>query len=241
MQKSKMIRAVAIICAVFLCVLLVACQTYESELESTTSTESSIIIPDVLNSEEAVAKNIISSLGLFPDVQYSYDDTVAEGKVIRTTPNVGDTVSKGDAVVLSISKGPQIVKPKSEKFNFDGVYENSSDYQKASVRKEEGVLYIDCDVTFMSVGSKFKVPEEGLASTDEDFVFSIPIKITNISQSNYGQLAYQNKFTIEIPLDELGDSAPTRIYLNLDSTYLDPNVASIPVTRQIRAWFAFEW
>lgn len=236
-----MIRAVAIICAVFLCVLLVACQTYESELESTTSTESPIIIPDVLNSEEAVAKNIISSLGLFPDIQYRYNDTVAQGKVIRTTPDVGSTVKMGDTVVLFVSKGPQIVKPKEGSFCFDDVYEDSADNQQASVRKENGILYIDCNVVFLSVRTKYVVPEEGFASTDPNFMFSIPIKITNISQNDVGHLASRNKFTIEIPLDELGDNAPTHIYLNLDRTDLDPGAGFLPVTTRKRAWFALKW
>ncbi len=233
-------KTVSLILALALMVSLNACTNASVQSATEPPNESSVTIPDVRDSEESVAKNLISSCGLFPDVEYRYDDVVVEGNVIETMPSVGSTVKKGDTITIVISQGPKIVKPKNGKFKFDDVYKDDANNMKASVRKEEGILYIDCDVIFSSAGTKYKVPEKAFASTDENFVFSIPIKVTNISQSDYGYLASQNKFTIEIPLDELGESNPTRIYLNLDRTDY-PYGNNVPLIRRIRAWFAFEW
>ena len=207
---------------------------------SGSASKDSVTIPDVTGSEESVAKNILSSQGLLPDVQYAYSDTVAEGNVIETVPAVGSAVAKGDAVAVYVSKGPSIVKPKDGRFYFDDVHKDSQDNMKASVRKENGILYLECDVTFLSVGREYVVPEVGYASTDADFMFSIPIKITDISHSYDGLLAY-NKFTIEIPLDELGDHNPSRVYLNLDRIEYPNGPDSYKQVYKKRAWFAFDW
>ncbi|MBQ8909956.1 MAG: PASTA domain-containing protein [Oscillospiraceae bacterium] len=231
-------KVVSLILALALIVSLNACTNASVQSATEPPNESSITIPDVCNSEESVAKNLISSCGLFPDVEYRYDDIVVAGNVIETMPSVGSTVKKGDTITIVISQGPKIVKPKSGSFRFYDVYSTDTDCMKASVRKEEGILYIDCDVVFAA--RRYKVPEKAFASTDEDYLFSIPIKVTNISQSDHESGNYRNKFTIEIPLDELGDSNPTHIYLNLDRTDY-PFGDNAPLTTRVRAWFKFVW
>ena len=216
------------------------------------STEPPLTVPDIRNMEEDVAKNIVSSYGIIPNIQYQYDDLVAEGNVIGIEPDINSTIQKGDTVTIFISKGPSIVKPQNATIYWNNVYDDIwEDEWNASIRRENGVIYIDCEVEF-GTNVRWKPDSyagEGLASTDSSFVSSIPIKVTNIayeSQPSYfgtvqiGTITI-NKFTIEIPADELGVNNPSQLYVRLDAEHKPLHNAYKYYETDVNVWFAINW
>ena len=67
--------------------------------------EDTLTVPDVYNKDANIAKQQISLAQLVPEIQTINDDTVEEGKVIRTSPERGDPVAAGDKVILFVSTG----------------------------------------------------------------------------------------------------------------------------------------
>lgn len=67
--------------------------------------EDTLTVPDVYNLDANIAKQQLSLAKLVPEVQTINDDTVEEGKVIRTSPERGDPVAAGDKVILFVSTG----------------------------------------------------------------------------------------------------------------------------------------
>ena len=67
--------------------------------------EDTLTVPDVYNLDANIAKQQLSLAKLVPEVQTINDDTVEEGKVIRTSPERGDPVAAGDKVIIFVSTG----------------------------------------------------------------------------------------------------------------------------------------
>ncbi len=65
---------------------------------------------DVVKKEEDDAKTALEELGLVVKLEEAYDDSIAKGKVISTTPEAKEQVSEGMEVTVVISKGPKTVK-----------------------------------------------------------------------------------------------------------------------------------
>ena len=63
-------------------------------------------VPAVTNVSEENARQMISNAGLRPASQYESSDTVPAGYVIRCSPGVGSSVSKGTTVTITVSSGP---------------------------------------------------------------------------------------------------------------------------------------
>jgi serine/threonine-protein kinase len=66
-------------------------------------------IPDLRNQVEADAKARLEGLGLAVARSEDFDDTIAVGRVIRTTPPAGGSAARGSTVTLVVSKGPDLV------------------------------------------------------------------------------------------------------------------------------------
>lgn len=78
----------------------------EDQVTLTVAThEDTLTVPDVYNLDANIAKQQLSLAKLVPEVQTINDDTVEEGKVIRTSPERGDPVAAGDKVILFVSTG----------------------------------------------------------------------------------------------------------------------------------------
>ena len=81
----------------------------------------------------------------------------------------------------------------------------------------EGVLYIDCSVTFAST-FEWSDPSDtgkimGIASLNDSFEKTVPIsaKYTN-KQCKANE---RQDFMLEIPLNSLGEGTPTNVYIKL--------------------------
>lgn len=78
----------------------------EDQVTLTVAThEDTLTVPDVYNLDANIAKQQLSLAKLVPEVQTINDDTVEEGKVVRTSPERGDPVAAGDKVILFVSTG----------------------------------------------------------------------------------------------------------------------------------------
>ncbi len=68
-----------------------------------------IEVPDFTGKDAGDAEKALRKLGLEVDTTATYDDEVAENKVIEQDPG-GGTLFKGDTVELTVSKGPELVE-----------------------------------------------------------------------------------------------------------------------------------
>lgn len=64
-------------------------------------------IPDVTGATKEDAKYRLEQEGFMVDFAESYHDTVKEGKVIKTSPDVGTEQPKGSTVYITVSKGKE--------------------------------------------------------------------------------------------------------------------------------------
>ncbi|SHF40288.1 Stk1 family PASTA domain-containing Ser/Thr kinase [Streptoalloteichus hindustanus] len=62
-------------------------------------------IPKVANFERATAENVLRGADLVPRVREENDDSVEQGKVVRTDPDTGVQVLRGAEVTVVVSKG----------------------------------------------------------------------------------------------------------------------------------------
>ncbi len=68
-----------------------------------------IVVPDVSNDTEALAKMTLKQAGFINiEIEQAYDDTVKEGKVIKTEPLAGSQISGEKTLTLYISKGVEV-------------------------------------------------------------------------------------------------------------------------------------
>ena len=72
---------------------------------ATQTTQAAPALPDLTNQSEAVATQTVSSFELVPQVVYEASSTVPEGFVIRTVPDAGIRVGRGEPVRLVVSSG----------------------------------------------------------------------------------------------------------------------------------------
>ncbi len=67
-------------------------------------------VPATANLTRKVASEKLKQAGFAVDVVTANSDTVAPGLVIHSEPSAGTTVTRGSAVVLTVSNGPKLVK-----------------------------------------------------------------------------------------------------------------------------------
>ena len=63
---------------------------------------------NIINAELRVARYRLDQLGIEYDEVEDYSDSITVGRVIKTIPDVGETVKKGERITLVTSKGPQV-------------------------------------------------------------------------------------------------------------------------------------
>lgn len=72
---------------------------------ATTTAQAAPQLPDLTNQSEAVATQTIQSLELVAVVEYEASSTVPEGFVLRTIPDAGIRIGRGEPVRLIVSSG----------------------------------------------------------------------------------------------------------------------------------------
>lgn len=77
---------------------------------STGKSIKSVAIPDVFNLDEDKGKKALDDAKLVSTVDYKFDSSVEEGKVISTDPAAGTVVNEGTKVTIYVSKGSEKIK-----------------------------------------------------------------------------------------------------------------------------------
>jgi serine/threonine-protein kinase len=67
-----------------------------------------VVIPDVAGRSESDATAQLEAEGLDVHVERQYNDSVADGEAIRTSPRAGRNARAGDDVTLYVSRGPHL-------------------------------------------------------------------------------------------------------------------------------------
>ena len=192
-----------------------------------------VSIPDVIDTDEASAKNILSSNSLIPSIKYEYDNDIKQGNVIKTTPAVGTQVDKNSKITVYISNGPSYIQSKGSRMEWYSISDGKDDWSFHAPYIEKDVLYIECNVAFACAMEWKDTYNEGLlggiASITDSFDKTIPISAEYEKQS--WSANESQSFTLNIPLSDLNISKPTDMYLKLSMN--DGN--------QIRVNFYMTW
>lgn len=198
-----------------------------------------ITVPDVSGVDEATAKNVLSSNGLIPYVEYVYDDTVAEGNVIGTDPIAGSQVEKNTRVKLNISKGAAYLESKASRITWTNISAGQQDnWEFYTPYIQEETLYIQCHDVKFATGITWKDNYQkgilfGEACITDTFDKTVPVSATYEKQSwapNEPQ-----SFTLAIPLSDLNENRPTTMHIKL--TALDAYYNNV----QISISFTMTW
>lgn len=72
--------------------------------------EDKIKIPDTLGQEMQKAKETLEKVGFNVKIEYTYDDNVANGQVVKMNPESGTESDKAKTITLYISKGSKNIK-----------------------------------------------------------------------------------------------------------------------------------
>ena len=216
-------RVLALVMSIIFVLCLAACggsavNETEAPTEAPTIDER-ITIPDIEDTDEATAKNLLSSNALIPKIEYEYNDSVEQGNVIRTSPNIGSKVDKNSKVTVYISKGSSTVQSTSSRASWKYVSTNGKDnWMFNNPYIIENTLYIECtEVTFARAIKWQDTYNEGkivgVASITDSFDKTVPVEAKYEKQS--WDANEKQTFTIEVPLSDLNESRPTDMYLRL--------------------------
>lgn len=72
--------------------------------------EEAISVPSVIGLSEDEAKNTLEDYGLLVKREYEYSDTIEAGNVIKTSPDNGADIQKGDTVTIIVSRGKEVIE-----------------------------------------------------------------------------------------------------------------------------------
>lgn len=175
-----------------------------------------IVIPDIKGTDESTAKNLLSSNGLIPVIEYEYDDDTEEGNVVRTTPDIGSTVEKNSKVTIFVSKGASFVQSTSSNINITGWGDKLKVWEFNNPYIKDETLYIECTnvvftvpITWMDRTGSGRMAVQ--ASISDTYTKTVPATVPYEKQS--WQANEKQTFTIEIPLNDLDTSRPTDMFL----------------------------
>jgi len=184
----------------------------------TVSPNNRITIPDILDTDETTAKNILSSNGLIPSIKYENSEEFEQGNVIRTEPQIGESVEKNSKVTIYISDGPSYISSSDSRIQWWNLSTGDDDWEFYSPYIENNILYINCyNVTFscdMEWSDRYNNGELiGIASITDSFDKTVPVSAKYEKQS--WKANESQSFILEIPLKDLNVSQPTDMYLRL--------------------------
>lgn len=192
-------------------------------------------VPDFSNANYEDAKNILSTMGLIPIIEYEYSDDVDKDIVIRTEPTTDSKVENNSKVTVYVSKGQSVITSKEAVLTWYNIGNGQDDWKFDTPYIEDNILHIDCNVKFSKV-MKWKSTDGicgfGKASINDSFDKVVPIKIAYDSQS--WTTSEYTHFSLEISLADLGVDKPTDLYCDLiaDNNGIDNHV---------RAGFSISW
>lgn len=218
------------ILSVFLLFALVV--SFSGCFDSITSTEEFVAVPDILGTDEEVAKSVLSNTGLIPQIKYKYDNEVKAGNVIKTKPEAGEKVSKNEKIKVYISKGPSHIEASDARITWYNISYGDDDWEFYTPYIEDEVLYIEChDVMFCESIMWQDNYDEGIIIGDASIkdTFDKTVPCTAVYEKQYWDAYEPQDFTLEIPLSDLNVERPTEMHILLcaevDYEYTEINVS----------------
>jgi len=189
---------------VFLCLVISACSN------------SSIIIPDISLVDESTAKTLLAQKTLIPNVQYEFSDTVNEGLVIKSIPEIGATAKPDDKIVIYISKGRKKITTLDSTMTGN---DSRDDYEFYAPYIEDGYFVIETEFKFhkkyeLSYFEKNGGKGFGRASISDTFDKVVPLIIE--TEDKILDPSKLEKMTIKIPVNDLDVKKPTNLYFELN-------------------------
>lgn len=180
-----------------------------------------IAVPNLYNISLENAQTILTNNGLIPNIEYDYDDSVAEGNIISSEPSFGDKVKKNGNVTIIVSKGPSHVTSQSSIINWTNVSSNDDDWNFTNPYIKEGYLYIECTPKF---GRKLTWKDDGYgqASINDTFDKTIPVAV-NYENKEMVANKEQN-ITLKMSVNDLDVKKPTTLYLKLYTEETDISI-----------------
>lgn len=130
-------------------------------------------IPNVIDETKDDAVYRLEQAGFKVDFSEIYDDDVKEGRVVKTSPEVGTEVAQGSTIVISLSKGPEI-----KYTTVPNVVEKSKEEAEAAIKAanlEIGIVgekYSDSVEKGYVITQGLAAREEVAEGTKMDFVVS---------------------------------------------------------------------
>ena len=216
-KKNALIIVGAVAAVLVVAVLTVVLMTGVL-IKPETPVVETITIPDIEDIDEMSAKNLISSSGLIPKIEYVYDDYTDEGNVVKTSPQIGSKVDKNSKVTIYVSKGPSYITSTRSTISWYNISYAEDEWEFYNPYIQNGILYINCySVTFGTAMQWQDTYNEGIligeASINDTFDKTVPITAKYRKQS--WKANEEQGFTLEIPLADLNVSRPTDIYIEL--------------------------
>ena len=157
--------------------------------------EDTLTVPDVYGKDSNIAKQELSLAKLVPVIVSVDDSTVDEGKVVRTSPERGDSVTAGDTVQVFVSTGKsgnEVQVPSLVDISLDAAKEllasldlSIGEVKEVDSEKEKGI------VIFQSIKEESSVPkgtvidvEVSNGKTPAKTIDKIEIKLPDLNSIN---------------------------------------------------------
>lgn len=207
------------ILTLFLSILLILIFSACGGNSDITQDSNQVTVPDVIDISLSDGKNVVSSMGLIPHIEYEYHDTIAMDNIIKCTPSVGETISKGQKVTLVVSKGPNVIQSTDSYANWTYItYGVKDEWEFYNPYIEDNTLYIECyNVTFGTAMTWLDRYNEGCASgtasINDTFDKVVPVRVEYEKQSFSANES--QSFTIKVPLDNLDVTTPSDLYFRI--------------------------
>lgn len=191
------------------------------------------VVPDIVDTEEEIAKNVLSSSGLIPKIEYVYDDNTDIGNVVKTEPATGEKIEENGKVSVYVSKGKKTIFSKSSRISWKDISYKDDEWEFYSPFIDEEFLYIDCcNVTFGSAitwkDTYLSGKISGIACVNDTFDKTVPVSAVYEKQSWQG--GESQSFILEIPLGDLDTRKPTNMSLKLYALLPDGRNVNIQVS-----------
>ena len=186
-KSNRLLIALATIFTALVLVTTVVMLVYfeKSEVEN-------VMIPDVSNKLPVDASNELTDLGFEVEIEYKYvsSDTIEEGKVVKTSPEIGTKRKTGTKIILYLSSG-------------EGVYV-MEDFTGQNYLEVKGKIEAQCEcnviVEYEDVKEEDKPKEETVLRTEpaagESSKYGDQIKIY-IPKIKYVYPDFTNGYSVE--------------------------------------------
>ncbi len=132
----------------------------KTDVEIQISEENTIVVPEITGTDVETAKNILTSLGVIPKVSECYSTKYTLGLVDSSMPRPGESVAKGSAVEVFVSKGYKrmIDNTATASMHCDaGLFAIKDYFELGKVEINEGVFTADISISGMTYSSLYNL------------------------------------------------------------------------------------